>query len=103
MDEHAFHRRRYSRQELVGKVRPAGFHVIRTTSFVSLLLPLLLLSRFKRHNTRANFNSMAEFDINERLNTSLEKTLDFERALIEKGVSFPAGGTLLLIAIREPE
>jgi hypothetical protein len=28
----------------------------------------------------------------------LEKILDLERSLIRKGISFPAGGSLLLIA-----
>jgi SAM-dependent methyltransferase len=102
VDEHAFHKRRYSRRELVAKVERAGFRVIRTTSFVSLLLPLLVLSRLKRHITRANFNPLAEYNISKTLKDWLEKVLNFERAAIDRGISFPAGGSLLLIAIREP-
>jgi len=102
VDKHAFHKRRYSRRELVDKVERAGFHVIRTTSFVSLLLPFLLLSRLKRHITRANFNPLAEYNISKTLNEWLEKVLDLERVAIGRGISFPAGGSLLLIAIRKP-
>lgn len=103
VDEHAFHKRRYSRRDLVSKVERAGFHVLRRTSFVSLLLPLLLLSRRRRQMTRANFNPLAEYNINETLNRGLERVLDLERFAIEKGVSFGAGGSLLLVASRAPE
>jgi SAM-dependent methyltransferase len=103
VDKQAFHKRRYSRQELVDKVERAGFHVLRTTSFVSLLLPVLLLSRLKRHITRAHFDPLAEYNISEPLNAWLEKVLGLERIAIGRGISFPAGGSLLLIAIREPQ
>jgi SAM-dependent methyltransferase len=101
VDEQAFHKRRYSQRELVGKVERVGFHVMRTTSFVSLLLPLLLVSRLHRHITRANFNPLAEYNVSEALNEWLERVLDCERVAIGRGVSFPAGGSLLLIATRE--
>ena len=103
MDEHAFHKRRYSRKDLVKKVERAGFHVVRTTSFVSLLLPLLVLSRRRRDMTRAKYDPRAEYNINKTLNRGLEKVLGMERFAIEKGVSFTAGGSLLLIAVREAE
>jgi hypothetical protein len=53
--------------------------------------------------TRANFNPLAEYNINETLNRGLERVLDLERFAIEKGVSFGAGGSLLLVASRAPE
>jgi hypothetical protein len=36
-----------------------------------------------------------------RLNTAFERMLDAERRLIERGVSLPAGGSLLVVA-RKP-
>ena len=50
-DEYAMHQRRYSRAELRAKVESAGFQIERITSFNSLLLPLMILSRMqqKRH------------------------------------------------------
>jgi ubiquinone/menaquinone biosynthesis C-methylase UbiE len=45
-DEYAHHVRRYSSKELIQKVKQSGFKVVRVTSFVSLLLPLMFLSRF---------------------------------------------------------
>src|SRR6185295_8396039 len=48
VDEHARHMRRYSSRELKDKVRRAGFDVVKLTSFVSTLLPLLVVSRFRQ-------------------------------------------------------
>lgn len=95
-DEHSMHQRRYSRAELRGKVERAGFHVERITSFVSLLLPLMILSRMKRKSDR-DFDLWEEFAISRPFNAIFEETLTVERALIKAGVSFPAGGSLLLI------
>jgi SAM-dependent methyltransferase len=99
-DEYSRHFRRYSRQELQTKVERAGFRVVRTTSFVSLLLPLMLLSR--RHSTSSQeFDPQSEFKIGRVANFILERLMDLERALIRIGVSLPAGGSLLMVARRD--
>jgi SAM-dependent methyltransferase len=101
LDEYSHHKRRYTRPGLVKKVSRAGFKLIRVTSFISLLLPLLWLSRWKKRQvTEDNFDAAAEFKINTFLNLALEKILTVERYLIERGFSFPAGGSLLVIAQR---
>lgn len=97
LDRHSMHQRRYNRVELRGKVEGAGFRVERITSFVSFLLPLMMLSR----RMRKDQDLWAEFQINRSLNVLLEKILGVERALIRSGLSFPAGGSLLLVA-RKP-
>lgn len=51
VDDYSFHKRRYTRPELLRKVRAAGFQVERVTSFVSLLLPLMMLSRLSRRSS----------------------------------------------------
>jgi SAM-dependent methyltransferase len=43
-DEYACHVRRYRRRELIARLESAGFQIVRATSFVSLLLPLMALS-----------------------------------------------------------
>ena len=45
IDARAGHVRRYRAAELRGKVMEAGFEIVRMTSFVTLLLPLMLASR----------------------------------------------------------
>jgi SAM-dependent methyltransferase len=100
LDDFGCHKRRYSRSELVGKVGRAGFSVLRVTSYVSLLLPLLLLSRLGQRQPKDNCDVMGEFEISTFVNLSLEKVLNLERALVKLGLSFPAGGSLLVIAQR---
>ena len=99
-DEHAHHVRRYGAPELKAKVVQAGFRIVMMTSFVSLLLPLMLLSRLMRGTQRANFDVLAELRVGRVVNFLLESVLAFERALIMLGIRFPAGGSLLLIARR---
>src|ERR1700730_2411864 len=97
IDEHSMHRRRYSRAELRRKVEQAGFRIQRMTSFISLLLPPMIYSRMRRNRSR-DFQLWKEFEISRPLNALLGSILTAERAMIARGVSFPAGGSLLLIA-----
>jgi SAM-dependent methyltransferase len=100
-DEHAFHRRRYTRPELISKIQRAGFDPLYTTSFVSFLLPLMLASRARRKNLDARFDPLAEFRIHPILNRALEFVLTLERSFIRAGLSFRLGGSLLAIARRK--
>jgi hypothetical protein len=70
------------------------------TSFISLLLPLMFLSRLARRAPKAHYDPLAELRIAPWLNRCLEAALGLERALIRAGVSFPPDGSLLLIARR---
>lgn len=97
VDEHSLHQRRYSRTDLRAKVEQAGFRIKRITSFISLLLPFMLASRMKRKCQR-DFHLWEEFEIHPFLNAAFERVLGLESALIRAGISFPAGGSLLLIA-----
>lgn len=100
MDDYSCHKRRYRRVELTDKVRRAGFQCVRTTSFITLLLPALVASRYRCRPYTDNFDSEAEYRISSRLNVLLTKVLSIERLLIQAGVSFPVGGSLLLIGRR---
>lgn len=101
-DEYARHVRRYRASELRRKVEQAGFDVKLMTSFVSLLLPALLLSRGLQRNSAAQYDPMAEFNISQSLNQALEHVMTLERHLIKRGLRFCAGGSLLLAAtVRE--
>jgi SAM-dependent methyltransferase len=97
-DEAARHVRRYTAAELREKVTAAGFRVERLTSFVSLLLPLMLASR--RARPKGGGDPYAELRIGGFANALLSAVMDLERGLIRLGVSFPAGGSLLLAARR---
>lgn len=97
-DDHAHHVRRYRAQELKMKVECAGFKVVRMTSFVSLLLPLMLLSRLQQRRLKSDYDGAAELRINGWMNAILGNILNLERMMIQLGISFPGGGSLLLIA-----
>ena len=97
-DEHARHVRRYTAGELKGKVTDAGFKLERVTSFVSLLLPLFMVSRLRARQAEADFDVGAELQIGSVMNGILERVLDIERFLIRGGLSIPAGSSLLLVA-----
>lgn len=95
-DEVACHKRRYSRSELEKKVREAGFEVIQTTSFVTLLLPLMYLSRLRQRNS-ADCDKNSEFQLSPGANKVFLVLSRFENWLIASGVNLPCGGSLMLL------
>lgn len=99
-DVRAHHVRRYTAGELQHKLTRAGFEIVKMTSFVSLLLPLMLLSRRSQRVTGADYDPLAELRIAPVANVLLECVLDAERLLIRAGLSLPAGGSLLAVARR---
>jgi len=98
-DDHAHHVRRYSAAELRRKLQAAGFVLVRTTSFVSLLLPLMWASRWQKRRA-AVVDPLDELKIHPAVNAVLQKVLEFELALIRMGVNWPAGGSLLAVATK---
>ena len=99
-DAYAHHVRRYRACELKTKVERAGFKILRMTSFISLLLPLMLVSRLRQRQPNPEYDATSELSISGWMNASLESVLSLERLAISLGCSFPAGGSLLLIARR---
>jgi len=96
VDVFSHHKRRYTKKELVNKIQKSGFEIIETISFVSLLLPMMFLSRLK-NVSKKDFDPMREFSMSHFLNRTLEKIMDFERILIQAGLGFPGGGSLLCV------
>lgn len=97
-DSYAHHVRRYTAKELRGKVENAGFQIIRITSFMSLLLPLMFFSRMRQRQLKAEYDPTAELKISVWLNTILKTIFRLEQIIIRFGLSLPAGGSLLLVA-----
>ena len=101
-DRHARHFRRYCTRELERKLESAGFRIELRTSFVTLLLPALYLSR-RLARRRDVGDGVAELRLPPMLNRPFEWTLDFERWLIDHGVRLPAGGSQLVVARKFPK
>lgn len=98
-DEMACHVRRYRRHGLEGKLRDCGFRVLYSTSFVSLLLPLLALSRWTMRKTTND--PLREMRIGDFANTSLAAILHAEYALLCMGIRLPIGGSRLIVASKD--
>jgi SAM-dependent methyltransferase len=97
-DEINHHHRRYSRGALLDAARDAGWQCERTTNFNSLLLPVAILLRaLDRLHTRTTESSLDLWVPPEALNWLLQQPLNLEAALIARGVSIPAGLSLLAV------
>jgi SAM-dependent methyltransferase len=100
-DDYACHVRRYKVGELREKLGRAGFNIVFDTSFVSLLLPAMLLSRLSKRGASVKDDSSVELDLAPWLNNSFEKIMNVEHRLIRGGIRFPLGGSRLVIATKE--
>lgn len=99
-DEYAHHVRRYTRDELRGKLQAAGFTVAWQTSFVSLLLPMMLVSRLGGRGSK-NQDPFREFRIPRWLDTALYLVMRAEIGLIKMGLRMPVGGSLMMVARKD--
>jgi SAM-dependent methyltransferase len=99
VDEYSFHRRRYTAKQLVERVERAGFRVVHKTSFVSLLLPAVALSR-RRERGKETYDPNTEYALPDAVERLFGAAMTAERKLIQLGVSFPAGSSLLVAAER---
>jgi ubiquinone/menaquinone biosynthesis C-methylase UbiE len=102
-DTQACHERRYGIVDLKRKVKAAGFTIEMSTSFVFLLLPIMMLSRLIQRDKNSTHDQLAELRIGGFTNLILEKVLDFELLLIRLGFRLPVGGSRLLIARKKQE
>jgi len=103
VDDISFHKRRYSRGDILEKIKTAGFRVQMATSFVSLLLPIMALARLRYLIPSQRSNYHFEFQLGRGLNQALEIILGWELALIRFGLKFPLGGSLFIVATKPKE
>lgn len=101
MDDVSHHKRRYERRELICKLKRHGLAPLRITSFTALLLPPMLLSRARQRRCSSEYDAFAELRLGRTLNSVFERTLDLERLLIARGISFPVGGSLFAVCRRD--
>lgn len=102
MDEYSCHVRRYAADDLKRAVSNVGFRVIRCTSFVSALLPMMILSRLLfRGKIDEKGDLPPGLKIGRPLNYIFEKIMSVEAKAVDMGVDMPAGGSLLLVASKD--
>jgi SAM-dependent methyltransferase len=97
-DEYACHVRRYTKSEIEQKVKRAGFNLLRSTSFVTSLLPAMLASRLFNKRKIAQFDPEAELKVNPILNEIFYGLMRLEIMGIQVGLNYPMGGSRLIIA-----
>jgi SAM-dependent methyltransferase len=98
IDVFSGHRRRYEPAELEAKARAAGLSVVLSTSFVSLLLPLVFASRRRYRKEFGERDADSELATGGLAGFLLEAALGLELRLIELGVRFPFGSSRLIVA-----
>lgn len=103
-DVASYHRRRYSRKQLLRQIKAAGLEPVWATSFVSFLLPIMILRRLRY---RLKFRSKRLGDpVDEvRIGRVANRILDSVCALETSWIgtcrrSLRAGGSLLVVAKR---
>lgn len=100
-DEYACHVRRYTASGLHKKIEAAGFQIVRSTSFVTSLLPAMMVSRLLQKKVPdGKFDATAELKISHWLNSLFYRLLCAEFVLIKAGINFPVGGSRLVVAMK---
>jgi len=100
LDNKAGHKRRYTRRELRSKVQMSGFEILSITSFVTMLFPLMLVSRWRKYLQKSDQPNdiLKELNIPRKLNRLFVHICSWEAILIQNGFSLPFGGSLLCVA-----
>lgn len=104
IDEHAYHVRRYTAADIHRKLEAVGFEIVRSTSFVTTLLPAMMASRFLKRNKTTYALDTTEDDMASELKLSpwmnklFFQFLQVELNLIKTGLNFPIGGSRLVVA-----
>jgi SAM-dependent methyltransferase len=102
MDTIAHHRRRYRRPELGGKLRAAGYRVLRLSHFMAPLVPLVALRWLVRAlpgRRSALERRRVELAVTPVLNGLARAVLRLERPLVRAGL-LPFGSSLIAVAQR---
>jgi SAM-dependent methyltransferase len=94
-DDHACHRRRYTRRELLDKLSAAGFRPRRCTSYLNWLLPVVMLSRLGRSPQQLQLQAPPAF-----VDRIFSLATRAELALTSRGWDHRWGGSLVVVAER---
>lgn len=99
IDRQSFHFRRYEKRELHQKIEGVGLEIVYSTSFVSLLLPLMFLSR-RRKSENPELDVGRELRLGPVTNSSLRAVMGAESLILAAGLTLPVGGSRLVVARR---
>lgn len=97
-DEYAVHQRRYTAAEIQQKLHDAGFNILRSSSFVSILLPAMAVARFRQRKEGLDYDPTQEMRLPSWLNAAMAACMRLELRLMRMGFNWPAGGSRLVVA-----
>lgn len=101
-DDVAHHQRRYRRGELEQKVSAAGFDVVFSSSYIVLLLPMLIVNRLLAGRRERDLAAIdREFQLAPSINSLLGAVTNAEVALTLAGMRWPFGGSRIVVARRQ--
>lgn len=100
-DVAASHKRRYSREDLDAKLRKTGFVPLYYTSYISFLLPGMLISKLAAGWGERLADDQQALNLPRPLDAALEVVCDVERLLTEMNLQVPLGGSLMCAALKE--
>lgn len=96
-DDKAYHKRRYSKKELMDKVKRESFEIVFCSSFVFTLLPFMAFSRFFKKKDKPEQGN-TEFNLPPLINKMFYLLMMFDLLLIRIGFRLPVGGSLVIVA-----
>lgn len=99
-DTAACHKRRYTRHDLEQKIKNAGFKILKSSSFMTALLPVMLASRWLQAKKTGQYELLKELQIHPLLNSIFYAILMLEVKAIQLGFNFQFGGSRLLVALK---
>jgi SAM-dependent methyltransferase len=95
------HKRRYRERELRDKVADSGFRIVRSTSFNTILFPLIMAIRVTRRILGIDRASSDSNELPAPMVNSLLYLILKTEALLLKVLNFPVGVSLALLARKE--
>jgi SAM-dependent methyltransferase len=102
LDELVHHKRRYSRWEILAKLRASGFDVLSSSSFVTTLFPAMVASRLlsRRRPTKTNVKEAfaSEVTLPPAASRFCDWVMRIDELALRAGISLPFGGSLLVVA-----
>lgn len=90
-------KRRYSKEEIINKIKKSGFEVQRATYANTILFPIALLKRVLEKFLNINESSDVKH-LPKILNEVLKNILSFEAFLISKNINLPFGLSIFVLA-----
>ena len=104
MDDFNCHKRRYSKKELITKLRNAGFKIEYCGAFVFTLFPVMVASRFRKQLKKRNRETISikeaysDIALPSFTNSIFRWIMFVDEWLIKLGIPLPFGGSLIAVA-----